>query len=419
MSHRKHEDVSKGNDSSEESSKDKPPTRKAGKRTRSHTDAPGNGKSSEKKARRERSCDETLKADSKNSKSPAKRVSKRSRSSTSDDRRSRERKAQEGDSDEDNAGKTIKSPTRKHSRRSRSSTSEDGRLHGKKGVSNESPVEKKPPGKKRRHSNSEGQEEEKVPKKKTHLPPVTEAVSSKSKDDKSQPVVSGKVKLIPGMLGKKRIFSESDDQGEETGQAGKKTRASDGASSKDDETSLEHVSTPVEKKVPSTKVPGNRAHSGSEEKGNGPPTEKRIALESVRSSRDDQTPERFSTPAETTAVKTKPPVKVVQRSSRSSTEGQSHEDGRPHPEKRASGPTKTVVATSRRRDSGKPGETMGKGTEIGSKSGNKKRAKSPEIFAHNLKVLRKKSAMRRKKLTKEVKVVKDICYRCNWAHPYT
>ena len=36
----------------------------------------------------------------------------------------------------------------------------------------------------------------------------------------------------------------------------------------------------------------------------------------------------------------------------------------------------------------------------------KRRAKSPEIFAHNMRVLRKKSAMRRRKLAKEVKVVK-------------
>lgn len=34
----------------------------------------------------------------------------------------------------------------------------------------------------------------------------------------------------------------------------------------------------------------------------------------------------------------------------------------------------------------------------------KRRPKSPEIFAHNMKVLRKKSAMRRRKLVKEVKI---------------
>ena len=39
----------------------------------------------------------------------------------------------------------------------------------------------------------------------------------------------------------------------------------------------------------------------------------------------------------------------------------------------------------------------------------KRRPKSPEIFAHNMKVLRKKSAMRRRKLIKEVKIVSVQC----------
>ena len=405
MSHRKHEDVSKGDESPEENSKDKPPTRKTGKRTRSHTDNHGNGRPPEKKERKEGASDVTLKADSKKNKSPTKKVSKRSRSSTSDNRRSRERKAQEGGSDKESTKKTIKSPTRKETRRSRSSASDDGRPHEKKGGSNESPVEKKPPGKKRQHSNSDGQEDEKLPKKKPHVQRAPEGASNKSKDDKSQPVVSGKVKLIPGMLGKKRIWSESDDRDEGIGQAGKKSRTS---TSRDDET-LEPLSTPVEKKMPSTKVPEKRAHSNSDERGNDGPPERRTAHEAVHSSRDDQTPERFSTPVETTGNKVKPPLKMG-KTSRSSTESQSQEDGRPPSEKRAKlapGMTKTVLPTSRRRDS-KPNETVGKGTENGSRSGNKKRAKSPEIFAHNLKVLRKKSAMRRKKLTKEVRVVKVL-----------
>ena len=414
MSHRRHEDVSKGDESAEENRKDKPPARKTGKRTRSHTDDLGNGRSAEKKARREDPSDETVKLESKRTKSPGKRVSRRSRSSASDDRRSRERKGQEGGSDEENARKTTKSPTRKQSRRTKSSTSDDGRPHERKGGSKESPVEKKPPaGKKRQHSDSDGQEEEKLSKKKTRVPPVAEGASSKSKDDKrQQPVVSSssskQFKLIPGMLGKKRIFSESDDQDEGSG----KSRAS--VSGRDDE-APEQLSTPVEKKVPNAKVPGKRAHS--DEKENGRLSEKRTALESVRSSREDQTPERLSTPVpvETAGNKTKPPPKVGKRS-RSSTEGQSQEDGRPPPEKRAKAAptmTKTVPPSSGRRRDSKPGETIGKGTENGSRSGNKKRAKSPEIFAHNLKVLRKKSAMRRKKLTKEVKVVKSTCWLCD------
>lgn len=413
MSHRRLEDVSKGDESPEENRKDKPSARKTGKRTRSHTD---DVRSSEKKARREDPSNETVKLESKKTKSPTKRVSRRSRSSASDDRRSRERKGREGGSDEESTRKTTKSPTRKQSRKSKSSTSDDGRPHERKGGSKESPVEKKPPtSKKRQHSDSDGQEEEKLPKKKTHVQPVAEGASTKSKDDKrQQPVASSssssskQFKLIPGMLGKKRIFSESDDQDEGSG----KTRASVGG--RDDE-APEHLSTPVEKKAPNAKVPGKRGHS--DEKENGRPPEKRTALESVRSSRDDQTPERLSTPVpvpmETAGNKTKPPPKVGKRS-RSSTEGQSQEDGRPPPEKRAkAAPTMTKAAlpiSGRRRDS-KPGETIGKGTENGSRSGNKKRAKSPEIFAHNLKVLRKKSAMRRKKLTKEVKVVKTTGYK--------
>ena len=441
MSHRKHEDVNKGNESTEENSKDKPPARKTGKRTRGHTDDHGNGRLPEKKVRREAAGDETLKAESKKSKLPTKKVSKRSRSSTSDNRRSRERKAQEGGSDEESNKKTIKSPTRKQSRRSRSSTSDDGRLE-KKGESNESPMEKKLSGKKRQHSNSDGQEDEKLPKKKSNVQHVQapegagkkrrhsnsdgqedeklpkkksnvqhvhipEGASKKSKDDKSQPVVGGKVKLIPGMLGKKRIWSESDDRDEGVGEAGKKSHAS--ASGRNDKTP-EPLSTPVEKKVPNTKVSGKGTHSNCDEKGNQRPLEKRTAHEAVHSSRDDQTPERFSTPVESTGNKVKPPLKMG-KTSRSSTESQSQEDGRPPPEKRAKlapGMTKTVLASNRRRDS-KPNETVSKGTENGSRSGNKKRAKSPEIFAHNLKVLRKKSAMRRKKLTKEVRVVKTTC----------
>ncbi len=416
MSHRKHEDVSKGDEGPEENRKDKPPARKAGKRTRSHTDDLGSGRSSEKKARREDPSDETLKLERKRTKSPAKRVSKRSRSSASDDRRSREtRKVQEGGSDEESTRRTIKSPTRKQSRRAKSSTSDDGRPRERKGGSKESPVEKRPPtSKKRQPSDSDGQEE---PKKKGRMQSVPEGASSKSKDDKNQPVASSgsskQFKLIPGMLGRKKIFSESDDQDEGSGQAGKKTRATCSVSGRDDETP-EHLSTPVEKKVANAKVPGKRAHG--DEKDSGMPPEKKIQLESVRSSRDDQTPERISTPVpvDTAGSKTKPAPKVGKRS-RSSTEGQSQEDGRPPSEKRgakiAPTMTKTVPpgpSSGRRRDS-KPGETIGKGAENGSRSGNKKRAKSPEIFAHNLKVLRKKSAMRRKKLTKEVKVVKTIC----------
>ena len=422
MSHRKHEDVSKGNESPEENSKSKQPARKSGKRTRGHTDELGDGRPSEKKARRENPNNEALKTDSKKGKSPAKKLSRRSRSSTGDDRRSRERKAQEGGSDEEQSTKKpTKSPTRKQSRRSRSSTSDDGRPHEKKGGSNESPVEKKPPSKKRQHSDSDGKEDEKLPKKKAriHVEPVPEDGSNKSKDERSRPVVSGKVnkvKLIPGMLGKKRIFSESDDQDEGSGQTGKKSHASasTSASGKDDETP-EQLSTPGEKKVPSTKVLGKRERSDSDEKENGKPPEKRTALESVhvhvRSSRDDHTPEHLPTPVvETTGSKTtKPPPKLGKRS-RGSTEGQGQEDEKPPPEKRgkaAPGMIKTVPASSRRRDS-KPGDVMGKGNENGSRTATKKRAKSPEIFAHNLKVLRKKSAMRRKKLTKEVMVVKTI-----------
>ena len=452
MSHRKREEVSKGGESPEENSKEKPSRRIAGKRSRSHTDEQGGGRPPVKKAHGDGAGNETL---SKKSKSSMKKLSKRSRSSTSDDRRSRERKTQEGGDDFNEEGtKNKKSPSKKQNRRSRSSTSDDGRPHEKRGGSNESPVEKKPPpGRKRRHSDSDDQEDEKLPKKKMHahdsaqrksdsdgqddkkLPkkkahihvpdsaerkrqhsnsdsqedeklskkkvhvPEPEGASNKSKDDKSQPVVSGKVKLIPGMLGRKKIWSESDDREEEIGQAGRKSRTS---TSRDDE-SPERLSTPVEKKEPSTKAPGKRTHSNSDDKGNSRPPEKRTAREDVRSSRDDQTPERFSMPVETTGSKVKPPPKVGKRS-RSSTEN--HEEGRPPLEKKAkleSGMTKTTLASSRR-DS-KPSESVGKGTENGSRSGAKKRARSPEIFAHNLKVLRKKSAMRRKKLTKEVRVV--------------
>ena len=42
------------------------------------------------------------------------------------------------------------------------------------------------------------------------------------------------------------------------------------------------------------------------------------------------------------------------------------------------------------------------------KSSAKKRPKSPEIRVHNMKVLRKKSAMRRRKLAKEVLVVNIV-----------
>ena len=42
----------------------------------------------------------------------------------------------------------------------------------------------------------------------------------------------------------------------------------------------------------------------------------------------------------------------------------------------------------------------------------KRRPKSPEIFAHNMKVLRKKSAMRRRKLVKEVKIIKIYPRQC-------
>lgn len=430
MSHRKHEDVSKGDESPEENSKEKPPTKIAGKKSRSHTDVQGNGRPHEKKARRDSTSDETFKVESKKSKSLTKKLSKRSRSSASDDRRSHERKTYEGESDEEAVTKKTKSLSRKQSRRSRSSTSDDGRPHEKKGGSNESPVEKKPPSrKKRRHSDNDDQEDDtwKLPKKKTNIPVdvsegaekkrqrsdsdgqegeqlskkkthVPETASNKSKDDKSR----GKVKLIPGMLGRKKIWSESDDRDEEVGQTEKKRNA------KDDD-NPEHLSTPVEMKVPSTNLLGKRAaQSNSDDKGNGRPLEKRAAHEDIRNSRDDQTPERISTPVETTGSKVKPSPKVVKRS-RSSTE--SHEEGRLLLEKRAkleSGMTKTTVASSRRRDN-KPGESVVKGTENGSRTGAKKRAKSPEIFAHNLKVLRKKSAMRRKKLTKEVKVVNTIC----------
>lgn len=44
----------------------------------------------------------------------------------------------------------------------------------------------------------------------------------------------------------------------------------------------------------------------------------------------------------------------------------------------------------------------GKTTGSSAKSGTKRRPKSSEIFEHNFKVLRKKAAMRRKKLSKEV-----------------
>ena len=44
-----------------------------------------------------------------------------------------------------------------------------------------------------------------------------------------------------------------------------------------------------------------------------------------------------------------------------------------------------------------------KDAEHSAKPATKRRPKSPEIFAHNMKVLRKKSAMRRRKLVKEVR----------------
>ena len=404
MSHRKREDISKGDESPEENSKDKHPTRISGKRSRSYTDDHGNGRAPElKKAAREGASDEAI--EGKKIKSPSKRRSKRSRSSTSDSGR-RSEQTYDGGSGEET--KKIKSPTslRKLSKRLRSSTSDDGRAPDKtRGGSNESPVEKRPPGRKRRHSDSDGQEDEKmVPKKKVHV--VHESASSKSRGNVN-PMDSGKVKLQPGMLGRRKR-SETDDQGEGwTGE--RKTRVS---TSRDDET-LERltttITTPGEKKLP-TRMPGKRSHSSSDDRGNGRPPDKRTH---EGSRRDDETPEHLSTPVESTGNKvTKPPPKMGKRS-QSSTESQ--EDGRPLEKRAKPAPTmtKVVVASSSKRRDSKPNESAGKGiTESGSRSGNKKRAKSPEIFAHNLKVLRKKSAMRRKKLTKEVKVVEITCMCC-------
>ena len=362
MSYRKHDGSSSNDD--ESSGKDKLAAKHSQKRSKSLADEQEGHQKPEKNH-------ETMKV-ALEMKSLTKKLSERSRSSANN-KKAREGKRHGSCSDEET--KKIKSVTRELSRRLESSASDDGRSHKKT-----------------------GQEDEKLLKKNARKRDFDKDRSEKQTVAINSSNNSSKVKLVPGMLGKKRLWSGNNDQ--QPAATEKKLCTS---TSKEDEI----VFTPVGKKV-TPKIAENRLHSThADENGNrNPSTERRIHESSCK----DETAEHFFTLPESGGSRVKVLSLKAEKRPWSSTESQEDRGKSPEKKPKLEAVLARTVAGGKRRDSKPSNDGVGKVTENVNRSRNKKRAKSPEIFAHNLKVLRKKSGMRRRKLTKEVTVFTAICY---------